>query len=115
PSPPYSLGVVNERLGDTAGAQQAYRTAFSNNPKHAHSMCAYALSVAASGHASEADTFLADKRAKSPASPRLTTCHAEVKSLAKDHGSAQELAREALRMNPDVKEAMVAVAREHYR
>jgi tetratricopeptide (TPR) repeat protein len=114
-SPPYSLGVVNERLGDVAGAQQAYRTAFSNNPKHELSMCAYALSVASAGQGGEADTFLADRRAKTPDSPRLTACHAEVKSLQKDHGTAQELAREALRMNPDFKEAMVAVARDHYR
>lgn len=115
PSPPYSLGVVLERLGDNAGAQQAYRTAFSNNGEHELSMCAYALSLANTGHPGEAETFLADKRAKRAKSPRLATCHAEVKSIQKDHGSAQEIAREALRMDPDFKEAMVTVARDHYR
>lgn len=115
PAPPYSLGVVQERLGDLAGAQQSYRTAFSSNPDHELSMCAYALSLANAGHAGEADTFLADKRAKKPNSPRLTACLAEVKSLGKDHGSAQQLAQDALRMDPDFKEAMVTIARDHYR
>jgi tetratricopeptide (TPR) repeat protein len=114
PSPPYSLGVVQDRLGDAAGAQQSYRAAYSANPDHELSMCAYALSIAGSSP-TEADTFLTDKRAKRPNSPRLTACAAEVKSLAKDHGTAQQLAQDALRMDPDFKEAMVAIARDHYR
>lgn len=115
PSPPYSLGVVMERLGDVSGAQQSYRSAFTNSPEHEVSMCAYALSLASAGHAGEADTFLADKRNKRQNSPRLTACHAELKSLAKDHGSAQQLAQDALRMDPDFKDAMVTIARDHYR
>lgn len=115
PAPEYSFGVVLERLGQAAEAQQAYRAAFSNDPEHEISMCAYALSLASTGHAGEADTFLSDKRSKRPNSPRLTACNAEVKSLAKDHGSAQQLAQDALRMNPDFKEAMVTIARDHYR
>ncbi|HVJ93331.1 MAG TPA: tetratricopeptide repeat protein, partial [Labilithrix sp.] len=115
PAPPYSLGVVLERLGDAAGAQQAYRTAFSNNPDHEISMCAYALSLAHGGHPGEADTFLNDKRRKKENSPRLTTCTAELKSRQNDHGTAQQLAQDALRMDPDFKDAMVAIARDHYR
>lgn len=115
PTPPYSLGVVLERLGDTAGAQQAYRNAFTNSPSHELSMCAHALSLAHAGHPREADTFLADKRNKKPNSPRLTSCQAELKSIAKDHGTAQQLAQDALRMDPDFKEAMVTIARDHYR
>jgi tetratricopeptide (TPR) repeat protein len=114
PAPPYSLGVVLERLGDVAGAQQAYRQAFSNNPEHEVSMCAYSLSLASAGHAGEADTFLADKRKKKE-SPRLTACHAELKSIANDHATAQQLAQDALRMDPDFKDAMVTIARDHYR
>jgi tetratricopeptide (TPR) repeat protein len=106
---------VLERLGSLADAQQAYRAAFSNDPEHELSMCAYALSLATSGHAGEADTFLADKRGKRANSPRLTACNGEVKSLSKDHGTAQQLAQDALRMNPDFKEAMVTIARDHYR
>jgi tetratricopeptide (TPR) repeat protein len=115
PTPPYSLGVVMERLGDTAGAQQSYRNAFTNNPTHELSMCALALSLANAGHPGEADTFLTDKRNKKPNSPRLTACNAELKSIANDHATAQQLAQDALRMDPDFKDAMVTIARDHYR
>ncbi len=115
PAPPYSLGVVLERLGDIAGAQQSYRAAFSANPEHEISMCAYALSLASAGHVGEADTFISDKRNKKPNSARLTACNAEMKSIQKDHATAQQLAQDALRMDPDFKEAMVTIARDHYR
>lgn len=115
PSPPYSLGIVEERLGDVSGAQQAYKNAFTNDPKHEISMCAYALSLANSGRAGDADSFLTEKRGKNDKSPRLTACHAEVKSIQKDHATAQQLAQDALRMDPDFKDAMVVVARDHYR
>lgn len=115
PSPPYAIGVVAERLGEVAEAQQAYRQAFSADPDHEFSICAYALSLANAGSKGEADTFLTDQRNKKQNSPRLTACHAEVKSLAKDHGTAQQLAQEALRMDPNFNHAMVTVARDHYR
>jgi tetratricopeptide (TPR) repeat protein len=115
PAPPYSLGVVLEHLGDISAAQQSYRTAFSNDPEHEHSMCAYALSLANGKSPGEADTFLTDKRAKKKESPRLTACNAEVKSLQKDHATAQQLAQDALRMDPNFKDAMVTIARDHYR
>jgi tetratricopeptide (TPR) repeat protein len=115
PAPPYSLGVVLEHLGEVSGAQQSYRTAFSNDPEHELSMCAYALSLANGKSPGEADTFLADKRAKRKDSPRLTACNGEVKSLQKDHATAQQLAQDALRMDPNFKEAMVTIARDHYR
>ncbi len=115
PAPPYSLGIVQERLGDLAGAQQSYRAAFTANPDHELSMCSYALSLAGSGHPGEADTFLKDKLGKHDKSPRLYACAGEVKSIAKDHGSAQQLAQQALNIDPDFKEAMVVVARDHYR
>ena len=115
PSPLYSLGVVQERLGDLAGAQQSYRQAFTNDPNHELSMCAYAVSLAQSGHTGEADTFLQSKRNAKPENARLTACAAEVKSLAGDHAGAQQLAQDALRMDPTSKEAMVAVARDHFR
>jgi Tfp pilus assembly protein PilF len=114
-SPSYSLGVVLEHLGDTSGAQQAYRTAFSNDPTHELSMCAYALSLANNKSPGEADTFLTDKRAKNDKSPRLTTCAADVKSIQNDHATAQQLGQDALRMDPNFKDAMVTLARDHYR
>jgi Tfp pilus assembly protein PilF len=114
-SPHYSLGSVLERLGDTAGAQQEYRTAFSLKPDDEVAMGAYALSLASSGHPGEAETFLKDKRQKFPNSARLTNYLAEVKSIAKDSGAAQELAQDALRLDTSFVEAMVTIARDHYR
>ncbi|MBX3186876.1 MAG: tetratricopeptide repeat protein [Labilithrix sp.] len=115
PSPPYSLGVVLEHLGELSQAQQSYRTAFSNSAEHELSMCAYALSLANNKSPGEASTFLEEKRAKRSNSPRLTACEAEVKSIQKDHATAQQLAQDALRMDPDFKDAMVVIARDHYR
>jgi tetratricopeptide (TPR) repeat protein len=114
-APAYGLGIVDERFGQKSDAQQAYRQAFSADPEHELSMCAYALSLANAGSKSEADTFMTDHRNKKPNSPRLTACHAEVKSIAGDHGTAQQLAQDALRMDPNFKDAMVTVARDHYR
>jgi Tfp pilus assembly protein PilF len=115
PAPHYSLGVVYEHLGNLATAQQEYRTAFTLQPDYEFAMGAYALSLANSGHAGEADTFLTDKKGKFPNSARIETYLAEVKSIAGDHGSSQQLAQDALRLDPDYKEAMVAIARDHYR
>jgi len=115
PAPQHSLGAVLERLGDTAGAQQAYRASFSAKSDFEPALCSYALSLARGGHGGEADTFLADKKAKMPQSARVAACLAEVKSIAKDSASAQQLAQEALRINPDYKDAMVVIARDHYR
>lgn len=114
-APHYSLGVVLERLGDSNGAMQEYRTAISLQPDHEPAMGAYALALASAGRVGEADTFLTEKRAKNPDSAALTTYLAEIKSLQKDHGTAQQLAQDALRMNPNYKEAMVAIARDHFR
>jgi Tfp pilus assembly protein PilF len=110
----YSLGTVLERLGDASGAQQEFRAAFSAKPDYEPAMCAYGLSLARSGHAGEAATFLEDKRQKAK-SARLTTCAAEAKSQANDSAGAQTLAQDALRIDPDYKDAMVTIARDHYR
>lgn len=115
PSPHYALGCVLERLGDNAGAQSEYRAAFNIKPDHESSLCAYAFNLASSGHMSEADTFLTDKVAKNPTSPGLKTCLAEVKSRNKDSAGAQQLAQDALRIDPDFKQAMVVIARDHQR
>ncbi len=114
-APHYSLGIVYDHLGDTASAQQEYRTAFTLQPDYEFAMGAYALSLANSGHTGEADTFLTDKKGKFPNSARIETYLAEVKSIAGDHGSSQQLAQDALRLDPDFKDAMVAIARDHYR
>ena len=115
PAPHYSLGTVQERMGNPAAAQQEFRTAFSLKPDYEIAMGAYALSLANGGHAGEADTFLTDKHQRNPNSPRITTYLAQVKSIQRDSGTAQALAQDALRLDPDFKDAMVTIARDHYR
>ena len=110
----YSLGTVLDRLGDASGAQQAFRTSFTSKPDYEPAMCAYGISLARGGHTGEASTFLEDKRQKAQ-SARLTTCLTEAKSMGNDSAGAQQLAQDALRINPDYKEAMVTIARDHYR
>jgi tetratricopeptide (TPR) repeat protein len=111
----YSLGCVLERLGDNAGAQNAYRQAFSAKSDNEIAMGAYALNLAHTGHQSEADSFLTQKHQQRPKSARLETYLAEVKSLEKDSADAQRLAQDALRLDPNYKDAMVVIARDHYR
>ncbi|MEO8801078.1 MAG: tetratricopeptide repeat protein [Polyangiaceae bacterium] len=115
PAPPYSLGTVLERLGDSSGAQAQFKAAVSNKSDYEPAICAYALSLASNGKGSDADAFLSDKHAKLPNSYVVTTCYAEVKSLEKDSASAQSLAGDALRVKPDYAEAMVVIARDYYR
>jgi len=111
----YSLGCVLERLGDNAGAQQAYRQAFNAKSDNEIAMGAYALNLAHTGHQSEADNFLTSAHQKNPGSARIETYLAEVKSLEKDSTSAQQLAQDALRIDPNFKDAMIVIARDHYR
>jgi tetratricopeptide (TPR) repeat protein len=111
----YSLGCVLERLGDNAGAQTAFRQAFSAKSDDEMAMGAYALNLAHTGHQSEADSFLTQKHQQRPKSARLETYLAEVKSLEKDSADAQRLAQDALRIDPNYKDAMVVIARDHYR
>jgi len=115
PAAHYSLGSVSERLGDKAGAQQEFRASFSAKGDYEPAICAYAESLAHSGHTGEADTFLNDKHQKMPQSAAVTTCLSDVKSQANDSATAQQLAQDALRVSPDYKPAMVAIARDHYR
>lgn len=114
-APHYSLGCVYDRMGEYSSAQQEYRKALDLKSDYELAMGGYAMSLATTGHAGEADTFLTDKRAKMPNSARVATYLAEVKSIAKDSGSAQQIAQDALRLDPDFKEAMVTIARDHYR
>ena len=114
-APHYSLGCVYDRLGEYSSAQTEYRKALDAKKDYDLAMGGYAMSLAASGHAGEADTFLTDKKAKAPNSPRIATYLAEIKSIEKDSGSAQQIAQDALRIDPDFKDAMVTIARDHYR
>ena len=115
-APGYALGIVLDRMGDASGAEGAFRQAYTANPKADRAMYAHAMMMANNkNRIGEAETFLNGQIAKNPQSPRLTAALSEVKSLQGDHTTAQKLAQDALRMNPDFKEAMVSVARDHYR
>jgi tetratricopeptide (TPR) repeat protein len=110
----YSLGVVQDRLKD-AGAAASYRQAFTLVPDYEPAIIAYAMLLAKKGQLSEADRFLTEKRGQMPKSAAVAATLAEVKSLQKDTGSAQRIAQEALKINPDYRPAMVIIARDHYR
>jgi tetratricopeptide (TPR) repeat protein len=111
--PRYSLGCVLERLGDTQGALDAYRSSYGANPKYEIGMGAYALLQARTGHGSDAEQFLNTKGAQS--SVRLMTYLAEVKSIEGDSPGCQQVAQQALAKQPDFKDAMVVIARDFYR
>jgi Tfp pilus assembly protein PilF len=115
PAPPYSLGTVMERLGDSSGAQTQFRSAVSVKSDYEPAICAYGLSLATNGKGPDADSYLSGQHSKMPTSAVVTTCYAEVKSLAGDSASAQSLAGDALRVKPDYAEAMVVIARDYYR
>ena len=114
-APLYSLGTVLEHLGDSAGAQQQYKAAMAVKPDEVTAIGAYGLSLATSGRLAEADAFLTSQQQKHANSAPITTYLAEVKSMEGDTGTAQQLAQDALRMAPDYKPAMVAIAHDHYR
>jgi predicted Zn-dependent protease len=110
----YSLGVVQDRLHD-ASAASSYRQAYNLVPDYELAIVAEAMSLARRGNASEAERILTEKRGQFPKSAAITAALAEVKSQQKDSGSAQRLAQEALKINPDYRPAMVIIARDHYR
>lgn len=111
----FSLGVVEERLGNTSGALSAYRAAVSIVPDYEPAIVAYAMVLARTGREGDAETYLNTFRAKMPKSAAVLAALAEVKSIQKDSASAQELAQRALKNNPDYRPAMVTLARDHYR
>jgi tetratricopeptide (TPR) repeat protein len=114
-APRYSLGCVLERLGDTQGALDSYRAAYSANRRYEVAMGAYAVLLATTGHGSDAEQFLSDKLAQNKDSPALLTYKAEVKSIEGDSPGCQQIIQQALAKQPDYKDAMVAIARDYYR
>ena len=111
----YSLGVEQERLKDDSGALASYRQAYTVQKDYEPAIVAFGLLKARKGQLSDADAFLTQKRNELPKSAAILTALAETKSLAKDTGSAQSFASEALKINPDYKPAMVVIARDYYR
>lgn len=109
----YSLGVVQEKLRD-GGASASFRQAFTIVPDYELAIVAYAMFLSKT-QMSEAERFLVEKRAQLPRSAAIPSTLAELKSIQKDTGSAQRIAQEALKINPDYRPAMVVIARDHYR
>jgi tetratricopeptide (TPR) repeat protein len=113
--PRYSLGCVLELLGDTQGALDAFRAAYSANSKYEAAAGAYALLQAHTGHGADAEQYLSSKVSQNPESVALMTYLAEVKSIEGDSPGCQQLAQQALAKQPGYKDAMVVIARDHYR
>jgi tetratricopeptide (TPR) repeat protein len=109
----YSLAVVQERLRES-GASSSYQSALSLVPDYEPAIIGYAM-LQGGKNLAEADRFLTEKRGQLPKSAAVAAALAEVKSLQRDTGSAQRLAQEALKLNPDYRPAMVIIARDHYR
>ena len=110
----YSVGVILERLADP-DALARYRQAFTIVPDYEPAIMAYGMLLARRGNATEADQFLTERHAQMPKSAAVATALAEVKSIQRDTGSAQQLAQAALKANPNYAPAMVALARDHFR
>jgi tetratricopeptide (TPR) repeat protein len=111
----YSLGVVRERLGNVAGALSAYSKAIAIVADYEPAIVAYGVLTARQGNADAAEEYLNGRMAKVERSAAIATALAEVKSIRGDSGAAQRLAKEALKLNPDYRPAMIALARDHYR
>jgi tetratricopeptide (TPR) repeat protein len=111
----YGLGRVLEQLGDADGAQFAYRAAIVADPADENAMSALALLLAQTGASSQAEAFLQEMRAKLPQSVRLSVVLAEVKSMGGDSTAAQQMLQETLQKNPVNVDALIGVARDHYR
>lgn len=111
----YSLGVVQERLKDRGGAATSYSRAYGVVPAYEPAIVAFGMLKAKQGQTAEADTFLTRKRSEVPKSAAIPAALAEVKSISGDTGSAQQIAQEALKINPNYRPAMIVIARDHYR
>ena len=67
----YSLGVVQERLKDRAGAASSYQKAFGVVPSYEPAIVAFGMLKAKTGAAAEADAFLTKKRSEVPKSAAI--------------------------------------------
>ncbi|MFP6686513.1 MAG: tetratricopeptide repeat protein, partial [Polyangiaceae bacterium] len=110
----YALGTVQERMS-RGQAIASYQRAYQIAPKYEDAIVAYGLAMAKQVALSNADSFLTDKRGRLPKAARVAAALAEVKSLQKDTASAQRIAQEALKVDPDCRPAMLTIARDHFR
>lgn len=111
----YALGFTYERMGRGSEALEQYRTAYKLNGNFGAAVAAYGFLLYKQGSRTEAEKFLEDQAAKSPKDLGVKTALAEVKSLNGDSSRAQELAGEVLTAEAKYEDAMVLIARDHYR
>lgn len=111
----YSLGIVRERKSNASGALSAYAKAIAVVSDYEPAIVSYGVLMAREGNSSEAEQYLNARLAKMEKSAAVTTALAEVMSIRGESGSAQKLAQQALKINPDYRPAMVTLVRDHYR
>jgi len=111
----YSLGVVQERLNEVSNALASYRQATVIVSDYEPAIFAYAVLLARGGKGEQASEFLSGRLTAMPKSAAVSAALGEVKSIQGDSVSAQRLAQEALKKNPEYAPAMIALARDHYR
>ncbi len=111
----FALGAVYARAGDTSRANQSYRAALDIVPGFEPAIREVAGDLMRTGNLSEAESFLRSQRAKAPDSAAVLAALAELRSIQKNSDEAQDLARQALKKDPDYRPAMVVLARDHYR
>jgi len=97
----YSLGVVQERLNETSNALGSYRQATLIVPDYEPAIFAYAVLLARTGKADQANEYLNGRLSAMPKSAAVSAALGEVKSIQGDSGAAQKYAQEALKKNPD--------------
>lgn len=110
-----ALGAVRERSDDPSGAQAAYRSALAGVPGYEPALYNLGVSFARSGNVDAASSLLESARASAPASAPVLGAIGELRSIGGRSGEAQALAQEALRKDPEFRNAMVTLARDHYR
>ena len=111
----YSLGIVQERLGNISGATKSYRKAIDIVSDHDPSIVAYCLVLARQSNYDQAFDFAQKKLNEWGPSAALVAVKGEIRSMQGRSGEAQELAQQALKIDPNYKPAMVTLARDHYR
>lgn len=111
----FALGATLQRLGEPAAAISAYRRALDIAPAYGPAVEAVTRLYILEERVSDAEALLNQLRSKTKGDAAVLAALAEVKSVQKDSGAAQDFAQQALKANPDYKPAMVALARDHYR
>jgi tetratricopeptide (TPR) repeat protein len=111
----FGLATVHERMGNVPAALAAYEQSFAAYPEFVEGVVAYARLQADSGNPADAERLLTQRRSALPKSAPLAAALAEVKSLMRDSATAQQIAQEALKLDPGCAPAMLAIARDHYR